>query len=365
MLPTFRALCDAFKAEVQSRRADLTDWNEGSVLDAIGGAGAMLADESMRVSLAAFSELFFDTAVGTALDRLALDRIGLVRKPATAAYGEVVWTRGTAGAYTIPAGAVFSATVNGQTFQVTSLHAVGLPAAKTSAKVAVVASSSGRATNLAAGTITTVVSSVSADTAATVTNLKPLAGGSDVELDAAFRDRIRRYYSTLRRGTVAALEVGALSVPGVAYVYVDESRVDESGWVYLYVGDPDARSNDVLAGLVSAEMINWRAAGVLVEVLGSSRDEVALSIAVDIERGADQVSLAAAIRASVVGYGDAVRPSRPARISRIERAVQDASALVLACEVTSHDADIEPTTAAQAVRFVGESITLTFTEVAP
>lgn len=363
-IPTFQQLYDAFKAEVQSRRSDLTDWNEGSVLDALAGGSAMLGDESMRFALGLFAELFFDTAKEAALDRLALDRLGLVRKAATAAYGTVTWTRGTAGAYTVPAGTVIRATVGGESFTVASVYDVALAAGDTNKDLLVQATSAGRSSNLAATTLTEVVSFPAEDASATVTNAEALAGGSDAETDSVFRDRIRRYYSTLRRGTVAALETGALSVPGVAFVSVDESDIETTGIVRVYVGDPDARSNSTLAGLVDAELENWRAAGVMVTVSGASRDEVALTLAVDVERGADQVGLATAIRAAVVGYGDTLAPNRTARLSRIQKAVHDAGGAILSASVTSHTADIEPATAAQAVRFVSESIALTFTEVA-
>lgn len=367
--PTFQALYDAYKAEVQSRRADLTDWNEGSVLDGLGGGSAMLADESMRYYLALFSELFFDTAVGAALDRLALDRLGLERKPATAAYGTVTWTKGDSGAaYDIPAGTVFRATLaDGTTYTASSLYDVSIRADQVSVPVAVQADAVGRSSNLAVLTLDEVATPLVADPTATCTNTARLAGGSDAETDAAFRDRIRRYYSTLRRGTVDALKTGALSVPGVAFVTVDESTIEDDGIVRVYVGDPDASSNSTLASLVETELENWRAAGVMVEVLGAGRDDRYCTLQVEIERGADLIAAAAAIRAAVIGHSEAIPPGRPARLSRIANAVHDASASVLACVVTSlgtaEGEDIEPAHPHLAVRFGSLPVEIYFTEV--
>lgn len=366
-VPTFQALYDAFKAEVQSRRPDLTDWNEGSVLDAVGGASSMLADESMRFFLGLFGALFFDTAVGDDLDRLALDRLGLVRKPATSATGSVTWTKGISGAaYTIPAGtSVRGVIADGTSYTATVLYDVAIRADQAAVAVAVEADTLGRSSNLAAGVLDEIASPLVADPTASITNGEALAGGADEETDAAFRDRVRRYYSTLRRGTVGALETGALSVPGVAYVSVDESSIEDDGIVRVYVGDPDARSNDALATLVGAELLHWRAAGVMVEVLGSSRDEVTLTLALEVEHGADLVSLGAAVRAAVVGYGDELAPNRPARVSRVVKAMHEASALVLSARVTSHTDDIDPAAVHQAVRFVASTIAIAFTEVDP
>lgn len=366
-VPTFQQLYDAFRAEVQSRRSDLTDWNEGSVLDAIGGASAMLADESMRYFLALFGELYFDSAVGDALDRLALDRLGLTRKPATAAYGTVTWTKGdSSAAYTIPAGTSFRATLtDGSSYTASALYDVAIRADQASVGVSVQADLAGRVSNLAEGTLDEVAAPLSADPTATATNAAALAGGADEETDSAFRDRIRRYYSTLRRGTVAALETGALSVPGVAFVSIDESTIEDDGIVRVYVGDPDARANDTLATLVEAELLNWRAAGVMVMVFGSERQEESLTLEIDVERGSDLVTLADAVRSGVVGYGDELPPNRLARLSRIQSACHQASRQVLASTVTSHTGDIEPDDAFKAIRFTSETITLLFTEVDP
>jgi uncharacterized phage protein gp47/JayE len=264
LIPTFNELQDAAKAEIQLRNPALTDFNEGSNLDAISGAAAVMADEVIRIALARFAEVFFDTATGAALDALAQDRFGgrIVRKPATASIGTVRWTRNAAGAYTILAGTRFRVSVGTQTVTVQTTSAVSMLAADTFVDLPVQATVTGRATNVAAGKTWQILDTLLADPSATATNPEPLAGGSDAETDEAFRDRIRRVYDALVRGTVSALEVGAMNVPGVAIVTVDESEVESSGWVYVYIGDPDARSNSALAALVAVELINWRAAGI-------------------------------------------------------------------------------------------------------
>lgn len=363
-LPTFQELYDAAKAEMQSRKPELTDFVEGSVLDAVAGAGAALADEVARVNADLFAGLFFDTASGPALGLLAFDRLGLTRKAATRAAGTVRWTRGSGvGAYTIPAATRFRATVGDETVVVASTSPVVLLASETSVDVPALAAITGRASNLAAGTVTEILDVVGADSGATCTNPQPFAGGAPAESDEAFRDRIRRYYGTLRRGTVAALKTGALSVPGVSYVAVDESDVEDSGVVYVYVGDPDARANDTLADQVLDELEAWRAAGVQVVVLGSTREEVALTLTVYVERGTDQDAAGEAIRAGVVGYGDTLAPSVPARLSRVEKAAHDSYDQVVAVRVTSHTADISPAAVQNAIRFTQDAISLVFQEV--
>lgn len=363
-LPTFEALYDAAKAEMQSRKAELTDFVEGSALDAVAGAGAMLADEVGRVNADLFASLFFDTAVGAELTALALDRLGLARKTAVGSAGVVRWTRGSGvTAYGIPAGTRFRATVGDETITVSSTAGAVMLVGESELDIPCQAVGTGRETNAAAGTVTEILDTVVVDSDATCTNPEPFAGGDAAESDEAFRDRIKRYYGTLRRATVAALKTGALSVPGVSYVAVDESDIETSGIVYVYVGDPDARSNSTLADQVLDELENWRAAGVQVNVLGAAREEIELSLIVGIERGADQDAAGEAIRAGIVGYGDTLAPSVAARLSRIEKAAHDAVEQVVSVKVTSHTDDIEPAATQNAIRFTTDQISLTFTEV--
>ena len=362
-LPTFQQLYEAAKNEIQLRRPDLVDFNEGSVLDALAGAGAVLADEAIKGGVELFAAQFFDTAAGADLDALAQDRFGIARTPATAAIGQAEWTRDAAGAYVILAGTRFRATVGTETITVQSTAAVSVLATDTTVLIPVQATTTGRASNAAAGTLTEVVDVVLADPGATVTNPEPLAGGTDAETDEAFRARIRQIYSTLRRGTVAALRTGALSVPGVAIVTVDESEVETGGPVAVYIGDPDARSNTLLAAAVATELENWRAAGILVEVFGATREEKALALQVAIERGSDQVAVGEAVRAALVAYGDTLQPGQVGQPSRLEKACHDASALVVGVEPTTTAADLTPSAGYAAIRFVPEQISLTFTEV--
>ena len=361
-IPTFQELYDAAKAEIQSRQPNLTDFVEGSVLDGITGAGAVLADEVARVAVDLFAALFFDTAQGADLDTLALDRLGLPRLSESTAVGNVVWTRGTGiGTYVIPGGTRFQGTVGDETITLTSTGDVTLDAVESTVDVPVTADLAGRDGNLAAGVIDTVLDVVGADIDATATN-ETIAGGAPAETDEQFRDRCRRYYSTLRRGTADALVTGALSVAGVSYAWVDESEAQSSQVVYVYVGDPDANSNQALADAVDAELDNWRAAGIQVIVLGSTREEIALALTIVVERGSDVVRIEADIKTVIVAYGDTLQPSIPARLSRIEKAAHDAADEVIAAQVTSHLADIEPTASQNALRFTVPQITLTFVE---
>jgi phage-related baseplate assembly protein len=119
---------------------------------------------------------------------------------------------------------------------------------------------------VAAGTINRMVSTGLFDTF-TVTNAARAAGGADTEDDDSLKDRCRQFYSTLRRGTLKALEFGARGVAGVANVTASEPG---DGTVSLFVSDASGGYSPTLLTDVSTEIENWRAGGVVVNVFGGS-----------------------------------------------------------------------------------------------
>jgi len=364
-LPTWQELYDAARTEVQARNAELTDWTEGSVLDALTGGGAVLADEVIRVLVALFAAQFVDTASGSDLDALAADRFGLSRNAASSAVGTITWTRDAAGAYAIPAGTRVRATVNGQSVTFTTDSDASLGASDSSVDIDVTCSTTGPTGNVAAGTLTTVVDTVVADPSATITNAERATGGAVEETDAAFRDRIRRYFTSLRKGTVEALKAGALSVAGVSYATVNESYIDpdDGGYVAVYVGDPDGRGNTALAALVETELEDWRAAGVYVQVLAAAREEVSLALTLRVTRGADTATLAASVRAAVLAYTDQLDPNETLYLSQVEHAALGVSEDVLDAEVTSPTSNETPSSPQNALRVAAGDLSLTWVEV--
>lgn len=358
-LPTFSELYSAAKAEIQSRNPALTDFNDGSVLDAFAGASSVLADEVARVLVDLFAEQFFATASGSALDDLAFDRLGLIRQPAGQATATLTWTRVAAGTYTIPAGTSFSATNSlGSTVTFSSVADVSVGVGDSTVSVVVVADEAGRASNVDVGTITTILDSVTADPTATVTNAARAAGGSPAWTDEQFRDYIRSYYVSLRRGTRGALRTGALSVAGVAVVTVEE--VDGLG-VNVYVGDPDGAGNATLADAVALELENWRSAGVLVSVFPTTREEPAISIEVTLtEAPADLTALTSDIKAALVAYTDTLAAGEVAYATEMSYAIKAADEFrILSITGLSN---LTPAAATNAIRLTTGNISVSFVE---
>lgn len=375
-LPTAIALYDVGRSEIQRRQPDLTDFSEGSNLDALTGSGAMLADEVIGVSVDLFADQFFDTAEGQALDDLSSDRFSLDRLAAQPARGTVTFTRGAStGVVTVAAGTVLSGVSSGVTLTYTTDILVQMPSADSTVDAVITCSTTGRAGNLAAGGITKIVTTIPDDPDMTVTNADYLVGGVSAELDPRFRDRLRRYFTTLRKGTVDALMAGAMSVGGVEYATVSEDHIayGDGGYVDVYVGDPDARANSVLVAAVDTEMLDWRAAGIRVIVAASQREEIVLSLDFTILRGADQSVLLAGVRQAITEYingidlaGDVVgglEVGETLRLSQLLSRGMRVSDSIVGGQVLSHTADIVPSAGNNAIRVLSSDLSITLTEL--
>lgn len=365
-LPTFQQLYEAWWAEVQARDPRLTDTNAGSALDAVGGGSSVLADEVIRIAVELFADQFFDTATGDALDALAQDRFGgnITRKPAVAAVGELALLRGDyVGSIEYPAGTRARANVDGQEVVVATDYTVTLLEGEFQVLVPATAAVAGRDGNVDFGTVTELIDIPAEDPKASVINDYRFAGGRDAETDDQFRDRIRRFYNTVRRATVDALVQGAQTVGGVQFATVDETFIapDDGGYVLLVVGDVDGSANDTLTALVEAEIENWRAAGVWVVVQAAEREEIAMSVRLTLRKNADQQTIQEDARAAILAYTDNLEPGEILRESNVICAALDVSEDVIDAVMTTPSGDQSPTLPYNALRVKDSDLTILVT----
>lgn len=132
--------------------------------------------------------------------------------------------------------------------------------------------------NVAAGTVSVLYSPV--DGVASITNLQPVSGGTDIETDEQYRRRILLAYAGAHgAGTRADYEMWALAYPGVSYVYVDPLW-NGAGTVRVVVTDVYNKpvSQSVVDGL-QAELDPYKAiahltAGITFPVANISIDDV-------------------------------------------------------------------------------------------
>ena len=158
-----------------------------------------------------------------------------------------------------------------------------------------------------------------------VTNPLATAGAADEETDESLRDRARKFWTTARRGTIAAVEASALNVPGVlranAFEYLDSfGRPIKSAQVVVADAFTDAlvdqridpptyqTQSQALASAVLAELEGWRALGVYVNVYVAQVVLVSVNLALRFKAGVvvDEVALQA--RAMVASRINELRP---------------------------------------------------------
>jgi len=282
-IPTFQALYALVQAEMQRRRPELTDFNAGSMADAWAGGGSALADEAIRAIVLALAHTFVDTAEGADLDRLVNDHLNITRIAATKAIGTVRFQRAnTGGGNTqIDAGKLLAA---GQgAAQVQFVTTGGGTMTGLTLDLPVEAATAGTIGNVGAVTIITILSTLT-DPSITASNAQQTAGGRAPESDVELRARVRRFFQTLRRGTIAAVEYGALLVGGVVQASVDESQAPITT---VYVADINGAGNLALANAVKAELVNWRAAGKIMNVEAAVVVNQPIAVALAFKAGVD------------------------------------------------------------------------------
>lgn len=268
--PSFDDLLAQFEAEALAQRSTLA-FNDGDITEAQQhGAGAM-ADVAIRHTVQAFKETFIDGAKGAPLTALVDDHLNLQRQPATPSQVALTFTRTSGGAgVTLLTGYVVGTEFDeaGNTVLWTLDANVTFPNASNGPITgAATAQISGRSGNVAAATVTRLVDAPPDSTIA-VTNAALAAGGNDEESDEEIRVRARTFWLTLRRGTLAALEFGALQVPSVRIAKATED--DVTGLVTLVVTDSDGNSTAQMVADAEAEVENWRAAGSIVTTVGGT-----------------------------------------------------------------------------------------------
>jgi uncharacterized phage protein gp47/JayE len=335
---------------------------EGSDANALVASIAAVGDEvSQQVAYVAAAS-FLDTADGTALDRLVFDRYGLVRKPAAAALGTVQFTSaaGAASTFGIPDNTLLT-TSDGVQFQTT--EPVTFPINSNGPILAPVRSVLAGATQqVRAGTIVAVVSPIGgapADLA--VTNALATSGAADPETDNELRERARRFFTTVQRGTLAAIEQAARNVPGVRYATAFED-VDQfgaqSGYVSLVVTDqytdtlatlsvvPPAyeAQSQVLAQQVALAVDQARAAGIYVATLVAQVVLQPVTLRLRVKAGFDSAAVTLQARAVCVQVVNALPPGAVLTVAALESALANVQGLYfVGDEVIVPAATIAPT----------------------
>lgn len=342
--PSFDDYFNLAKAEAQNRQPALTFY-EGDISEFLCVSGAAMADHLTGYTAQLFKNTYLDGAVGDDLTTLADDRYGIVRNPALAAFGTVAFSRSSdsAGLGTIAAGTLISTQIDaqGNTLQFTTGADVNFGATDLGPlSVDVTAVNEGSDGNAAANTITKIAS-VLFDPLLTVTNAATMAGGVDEESDIDLRQRVRDFPVTIRRGTVAALEYGALQVSGVT---TSTALTDESGLVTVYVSDSSGNSNPTMITDVTNELFNWVAAGASYTVVGGSLynppNGLAISISLNVRAGVDTAAIALTVKQAIVARLALLKIGETCYRAQIQQAALNVDQSILGCTVITPSTDV-------------------------
>ena len=275
--PSFADLVAIGEAELRTKRPELLVL-DGDITEANTHSAASMADTVIRYGAQAFKNTFIDGSDGDDLTTLVDDHYNIQRQEATAAAATVLFTRTSGGVGgTILAGTTIATEfdANGETIEFTTdSNLVFASGANGPSSVAATATAAGKITNVATAAIARVIDQPAFDTF-TVTNPARSAGGNDQETDTELRDHVRTHFQTLRRGTLSALEQGAREVPAVRVATASE---DATGLVTLYVADSDGNSSIKMISDVETEMVDWKAAGTTLTVLGGDKSEIDMTI---------------------------------------------------------------------------------------
>lgn len=211
----------------------------------------------------AYYSAFISQAEGQSLDRIAA-LVGIKRNSAIKASGNVTFSVNEASGsdIDIPSGTIVGTSDESILFE-TSEGAV-LSAGETSVDVPVVAKEAGSDSNVSGGTITKLVTSMSAIDS--ITNASAITGGGDAETDAKMRIRVMTMKPTAK-GTVSALESALLALDGVTDVNVVEDTDTHTVDIAVAGGDPGEISAAIEATRPCGIPVTWDyATGISVDV---------------------------------------------------------------------------------------------------
>jgi uncharacterized phage protein gp47/JayE len=326
--PTYQDLFRIGRTTITAAPSQITTAvvdREGSDANILVATAASIGDEISAQVARVGGSAFLDTATGADLDRLVFDRYGLSRKPASAALGVVRFSLSSApiANFLIPAGTLLS-TADGRQF--VTLFDDTFLTTSTFLDVNVRSVLAGSSQMAAANSITSIISyPPSAPAGLTVTNQLATAGGNNQESDSEYRARARIFYTTLRRGTKAALEQAALAVPGVRTARAFEVLNDAGGpggIVELVISDGytdalantgstipayDAQSNALAAAVVET-LDDVRACGVFVRCRVAQVILQPVILQLSFIAGADVDTVAGLARAAIVNYVNQLQP---------------------------------------------------------
>lgn len=231
----YNEIMEAATANMIAKQDKITDFNEGSIIHTILDTVSRIAERAYVAIRQGYNEQ---------LALLPYSPFGMKKKDGYFASGTVVFSRSTVlpSVTIIPKGTKVS---DGTHFFMTTESGKIAADAKDSDSITVTAEAPGSVYNIAAGSINTIESFVSADVVS-VTNMSPFTGGTDEETDAEFEARFKNYINGLSGTNSCAIKNAALSVNAVRSVSIQNHKPPYKN-IYnmsIYVDDGSGGASD-------------------------------------------------------------------------------------------------------------------------
>lgn len=277
----------------------------GSDINLYTGIASILGYQVVLGLIENVNALTLDGAFDELLDRYGVDRYQLPRKGASAALTTVRLFRPTTagGAGTVGMSTKLL-TLNGIEYITTA--AAPFNATDLEVEVGVRAVQAGKLSQVGANQIRRFADqSQLFDQTLQVNNDEASAGGEDPEDDDTYRERIRAFWNTANKGTLAAIEFGARTVPGVVSAQATEVLTAEprpARVVQLRISDSSGIGSAALGATVLAALDEYRAAGISVVIENSIPQVVDISLKLVFNGNVDTTTIANGVRGAVVEY---------------------------------------------------------------
>lgn len=362
--PTYNDLFRITRDAMLARNKQLTRAvieRDGTDYNAIAHAIASMGDEVVAHNTIICASNMLDSSRGEKLTRYVYDKYGIVRKPAAAALGSVRFSS-TAPAttpYSIPTN-IKLVTKDGKQFITTSSASVTVGSTGP-VTVAVRSLLAGLDQQAQKDTITNILDPIpNAPATLKVTNPLATTGADNEESDDDLRTRARRYFETIRAGTVPAIEFKALSYPGVrrakAFEVLDAlgrpakavQLIIADAFTDVLVNTADnayEAQSQILADAVYASLIDTRGAGIFVDVFMGQVILQSVLLALNFTADADIEMVALQARAAMVMYVNGLQPGSPFMISAALDALRTVPGLIVTgSEILSPLGNVLPAT---------------------
>lgn len=282
------------------RQAYYNDFGQwpGSLTERMFSAVALILEEQYGYGAEVEGDFYIATSEGEKLHARVAD-IGLTAKPGAYATGTFVFTSNSPADqdYPITTGTQVSSDDNAIVFT-TTIDAVLPKGGTATVPIPIRCTIQGAVGNVRAVALTRIPFRPAGVNGGHAT--QDAQGGVDPQDDQSLRDYVPVFLQGSKRGTLAAVSAGTLSVTGVNSTSQVEDLPDRQ--ILQYVEDGSGSAPLALLAAVITELVNWRPGGIRVQVLAGTRVEVTVQATIGVKNGFDPNAVLVQVQANIVGY---------------------------------------------------------------